>query len=75
MNREQLIAMVAGRPSREKIGKLAAEVVRLQGLIKQVEWGMDPDDPKACPWCGGGFQPPDFHFGHAADCPAFWSTP
>lgn len=57
---------------------LIAEVRRLQGLIKQVEWSASAGHiggEHACPWCRGnpecavGGQP----HGHKPTCPAFGS--
>lgn len=64
-----------------KAKELAAEVLRLRGLIKSAEWyggcGDMHESETGCPWCDsdGFYQSSKFGHGcHAEDCPAFTTT-
>ena len=53
----------------QDVPALIAEVRRLQGVIKQVEWAASYDMTSYCLWCNEAEEK-----GHAPTCPAFGST-
>lgn len=77
-NFEYLVAESAGGPSRNfltaartAVPELLAEVERLRGLVKRVEWEGDDGLNASCPWCRAQRFEWREQNPHDADCDAF----